>query len=312
MKKVIITTSSFGVFDQAPLNLLKKNGFEAILNPFKRKVTTEELKGLIQEHRPVGLIAGTENITSDLLKMNDNSLRCISRVGVGWDNIDHQAAEEKGIPICRTPDAVTPAVAELSLGLILNLLRKVCSHDSSLKDGVWKKQMGSLLFGKKVGVLGAGRIGKRVSELLVAFGAKVIAFDPYEDKAWSEKFNIQYEKNFESFISNMDIITIHASYNEEMKSLFNKNTFKKAKNNLLLVNLSRGEMINEDDLLNAIETGEISGAALDVYEKEPYEGPLVNAKNIILTPHVGSYAKETRILMESESVENLLSILNQG
>jgi D-3-phosphoglycerate dehydrogenase len=178
-----------------------------------------------------------------------------------------------------------------------------------LKSGEWNKQMGSLLSGKRVGVLGVGRIGKKVSELLVAFGAKVTAFDPYEDQEWSSRHNVQYETNFNKFISNMDIITIHSSYNEEMKHLFNKELFQLSKDNLLLVNLSRGEMINEVDLASALEGGIISGAALDVFEKEPYIGPLSNQENVILTPHIGSYARETRIQMEKEAVENLLSKL---
>ncbi|MDC1174971.1 phosphoglycerate dehydrogenase [Bacteriovoracaceae bacterium] len=306
MKKVLITTSSFGEFSSDPLDRLNEKGFEPVLNPYKRKVTERELIELINEHKPVALIAGTENISSNVLGKAKDFLNCISRVGVGWDNVDLDFAKANNISVYRTPDAVTPAVAELTLALILDLMRKVSEQNQVLKSGVWRKQMGSLLGKKTVGVMGAGRIGKKVSELVKAFGATVVCFDLYKDEAWSKKNDIKYIDDFEDFVLLSDIVSIHCSYSDDLKGIFNKNIFNKIEKDFYIVNLSRGEMIVEEDLITALRDGIVSGAGLDVFEREPYEGPLRDLDNVVLTPHIGSYAKETRIQMESEAVENFL------
>ncbi|MBU0468122.1 MAG: hydroxyacid dehydrogenase, partial [Candidatus Omnitrophica bacterium] len=175
-KKVFISTSTFAKFSDEPLRILEGSGFEHILNPTGRKVTEDELAKLAEGC--VGLVAGTEKISGEVMdKLCD--LKVISRCGVGMDSVDLEAAKKKGIEVVNTPDAPTLAVAELTIGLILNLLRKISSMDKELKYGVWNKKMGNLLLNKKVGIVGFGRIGRKVAEMLMQFGCAIAYHDSF-------------------------------------------------------------------------------------------------------------------------------------
>jgi D-3-phosphoglycerate dehydrogenase len=299
MKKIAITTTSFGRYENRHLELLKENRLEVILNPHGRKLKKDEVVELCSE--AAGIIAGTEILDTDVME-NLPNLRVISRCGTGLDNVDLNAAKRLGIRVFNTPDAPILAVAELTVGLILNLLRKVNQMDTTIKSGKWEKLMGNLLYGKKVGIIGFGRIGQKVAELLSTFGVDLAYYD-IETK--SCKVNCS-EKKFDEVLNWADIITLHLSPPKGSSPVIGSKEIKMMKKGSWLINVSRGGMIDENALYNFLKEGYLSGAALDVFEHEPYTGTLKELNNVILTPHIGSYAKEARIEMERQSVENLL------
>ena len=300
--KVIITTSSFARYDTSAIDMLIAKGLDVILNPLGRKLTEPEVHGMLEQERPIGMIAGTEPLTSFVLSHASSYLRVISRAGTGWDNIDHETAENKGIAVYRTPNAVTDAVAELTLALILNLLRQVGSSDRELRKGRWEKRMGLLLSGKKVGIIGCGRIGKRVGKLVEAFGGKVAFNDVCQVDTPENWINL----GLKDLLKEADIITLHIAPGKDTRVVFDKQRIRGMKKGSWLINTSRGELIDEQALYNAICDSHLQGAALDVFEQEPYRGPLRDLDNVVLTPHIGSYARESRTRMERESAVNLL------
>ncbi|MDD5545978.1 MAG: phosphoglycerate dehydrogenase [Candidatus Omnitrophica bacterium] len=300
MKKIFISTSSFGEFDRAPLDLLKEAGYEAGLNTNGRSLAKDEIAKLASG--AVGIVAGTEPLDRDNLARLPG-LKVISRCGAGMDNVDLKAAAELGIRVFNTPDAPTLAVAELTVGLLLSLLRRTSQMDREIRGGKWKKRMGSLLSGKRVGIIGFGRIGRKVAELLGPFKCELSYYD-IKDAAGQPAAGAK-KTGLDELLSTSDIVLIHVSKTKE-GYLLGENELKKMKKLAWVVNVSRGGMVDEAALCRALKDGSLSGAAMDVFEQEPYQGPLKEMENVILTPHIGSYAREARIQMEVEAVKNLL------
>jgi D-3-phosphoglycerate dehydrogenase len=300
--KILISTSSFNTNSEAFI-LLKKKRFEVILNPYKRKLSESEIKEMLPGID--GLIAGLEPITKDVLNHADN-LKVISRCGAGIDNVDLEAAKCFGIKVYSTPDAVTQAAAELTIGLMFNILRNISAGDRLIRSGAWTKQMGNLLYGKTLGILGLGRIGKKIVELLQPFGLKYLARDIAPNNEFAVKYSVRY-CCLDDILREADIITIHLPYEASLDKLIGERELNLMKENAVLINASRGGLIDEDALYTALRQKRIAGAAIDAFASEPYSGKLRELDNIILTPHVGSYAREVREKMESEAVANLLT-----
>lgn len=296
MRKVAITTTSFGKYDNEPLDLLRRNGFETVLNPYGRKLKKEEVTNLCAGS--VGIIAGTEILDASVMN-NLPGLRVISRCGTGLDKVDLDATKKLGIKVFNTPDSPTLPVAELTVGLILNLLRKINRMDFALRQDRWEKLMGNLLYGKNVGIIGFGRIGKKVAELLKPFGCRIKYYDPEVVTSDSDIKKVELNELLEG----SDIISIHVSTKEQ---IIGESEIKQIKKGAWMVNVSRGGVVDENALYHALKEGYLTGAAIDVFVQEPYMGPLKELGNVILTPHIGSYAKEARIKMEMYAVENLL------
>jgi len=251
-----------------------------------------------------GVIAGTELYSEEILSQLPN-LKVISRLGVGLDNIDLTFAKSQGLKIYKTNTTPALAVVELTLGLILNLLRKINVQNNQLKQGAWEKQLGELFSGKTLGIVGLGTIGKQLVKLLKGFNLNIIAYDLHQDEIFAKEHDIQYNE-FEILLNKSDIVSIHLNLTDDTNKLFDFNILKKMKRNAILVNTSRGEIINEEDLIKALNEKLIQGAGLDVFENEPYNGSLINYDNVILTPHIGAYAKEIRMQMELEAAQNLI------
>jgi len=301
-QKVLVTTSSFGQYSDAVLEKLKNHDLQLITNPYKHTLTEIELLQLLEKERPVGLLAGTEPITAKVLETAAGYIRVISRVGTGWDNINHKAAGAAGVKVYRTPDAATEAVAELTLGLILNLLRKLNQMDQELKSGLWEKRMGSLLQYKKLGIIGFGKIGKRLAQLMVPFDVQV----GYYDVVAIHDGSSNKAMDLDSLLAWSDIVTLHVSASPKTDVILTKKRIKLMKRGSCLINVSRGGLVDETALYDALRDQHLSGAALDVFESEPYDGILRFLSNVILTPHIGSYARESRVRMEMEAVDNLI------
>lgn len=300
MNKILITTSSFGKNDSSYLESLTKNGFAYELNPYARKLTETEIIGLIEEHQPIGIIAGVEPLNRIVLEKAKN-LRVISRCGIGLDSVDLEAAKAMEITVVNTPDAPTIPVAELTIGMILTLLRKIHLSDASIRKNEWFRPMGSLLYEKTVGIVGCGRIGSYVAKLLEPFGCKIIGYDPIAIS--SHNIEITTIKNV---LEQSDIITIHIPYSIDNRYFVDAAFLKQMKKGALIINAARGGLVNEEGLFDSLNSGHLAGAALDCFEEEPYIGPLKELENVLMTGHIGSYALEGRIMMERQSVENLL------
>lgn len=302
--KVFISTTSFGKYDTTPLKTLEDRSFAVTTNPFGRKLTPDEAVELAGD--AVGIIAGTETLDGAVLERL-TVLRVISRCGTGLDNVDMDSAARLGIKVFNTPDAPTLPVAELTVGLILNLLRKVNRMDSALREDRWEKLMGNLLCGKKVGIIGFGRIGRKVAELLSNFDTE-LAYCDIESKSCSIKCS---SKGFREILGWADIITLHLSASPDQCPVIGGEEIKSMKKGGWLINVSRGGVVDEEALYHALRANRLSGAAVDVFEKEPYEGPLKELNNVILTPHIGSYATEARVRMEQEAANNLIKGLEE-
>ena len=286
--------------------MIHEKFFQIILNENNIKLRYSELENDI--FRFDGVIAGTEEYDRHMLDAAEN-LKVISRVGVGLDNIDLDYASEKGIKVFKTQTGPSLAVAELALGLILDLMRKIIEQSNNLNNGVWKKQMGSLVSGKTLGIIGLGTIGKKLVEITKGLQLKYLAFDLIKDEVFAQENNVEYW-DLSYLLENADIISIHLNMTKENVNLINMSRLKKMKPSSIIINTSRGEIINEHDLEIAVNDGVIAGAGLDVFQEEPYNGPLTNYENVILSPHIGSYAQEIRMAMELEAVNNLIEGLN--
>ena len=308
MHNIFIATSTFGVHSKEPIKILEDESKDFNFNPLSRKLTSNEL--IKFAHDSNGIVAGTELYTKEVIDQLPH-LKVISRLGIGMDNIDQDVAKKKGIYLFKTQTTPAPAVAELVLGFMLDLARKINYQNNTLKSGVWKKQMGNLLHGKTLGIIGLGTIGKTLVKLVKGFNFNIRAFDLFQDKKFAKKFDVKY-CDLDTLLSESDIISIHLNLTEETNQLMNASQIRKMKQDSILINTSRGEMIDEGALYKALKEKKILGAGLDVFNDEPYSGALTDLDNVILTPHIGSYAKELRVQMELEAVENLIRGLNES
>ena len=293
---ILITTSSFSIMDfDRSLNV--------IFNPYGRRLTEDEVLALIKEYQPVGMIAGVEPISKKVLDAAEN-LKVISRCGIGMDSVDLKVAGELGIKVINTPDAPAQAVAELTLGLMLAVLRKIPQQDTGIRKGNWKGPKGRLLSGKTIGIVGCGRIGSKVAFICSAFGCRCLGYDPL--------INIHpliEITEFSKLLEFSDIVTLHIPLTDKNRGLISENQIENMKNKAILINAARGGLVDEEALYNALSNGKLTGAGLDCFKEEPYNGRLIELDNIVLSPHMGSSTVETRKIMEQQSVDNLINTL---
>lgn len=304
-RDILVSPSSFGTCGDEPLELLEKYASNVILNPHGRKLTAEEVLDLASGC--VGIVAGVEPLHADILAQLP-ALRCISRVGVGLQNIDLEAARDRGIEIRNTPDGPTLPVAELAVGLAFAVLRRIPLADRNLRAGGWKKEMGSLLTGKKVGIVGIGRIGRAAADLFLGLGCQVVATDPAPDRAWLESRRVKLLP-LADLLRQADVVALHLGIDPDAPPVIGAQEFDLMKPDAVLLNLARGEAVDEQSLYQALQSGRIAGAGLDVFGSEPYQGPLTSLDQVVLTPHLGTYAREARLQMELGAVENLIDSL---
>lgn len=303
--KVLASPSSIGQIASDPFDILEANGYEVVKNPYGRRLTEDETIELAKDC--VGIVAGVENLNSKVIDALPN-LKCISRVGVGMDSVDILYAESKGIQVLNTPNGPTRAVAELTLGLTMSLLRKIPNAHYDLKNKVWKKQTGNLLFEKKVGILGLGRIGRMTAEIFRALGNPVAGYDLYPNEKWAKENGVDI-LDLKELLATCDIVTIHVPAKVDGSAVITKAELDLLKDDAFLINVSRGGVIDEDALYKVLKSGKLSAVALDVFSHEPYSGPLCEVENVVLTPHIGSYAKEGKLKMEVNAAQNLIKAL---
>lgn len=305
--KILIATTSFGEWDESPLNILRGAGCELLVRPRNHFGREEDLVQLGNEC--VGIIAGTESYSAAILD-RFSRLRTISRCGAGLDTIDLAHAKAKGISVLSTPFGPTQAVAELTLGLIFSLIRHIPRTDREIREGEWGKRMGFLLGEMTFGILGLGRIGKRLAEMLRCLGAQVVGYDKQPDLAWCQSQGIGFLP-WDQVIRSVDVLCLHLPHDPELHHCIGPQELSCLRPGSFLVNTSRGGLVDELALAEALRAGALSGAALDVFEREPYQGPLRDLPNIILTSHIGSYARAGRIAMERDAAQNLVNELRR-
>jgi len=254
-----------------------------------------DLKGAIAD-ADVLIVRSATKANADLLS-SAKKLKAVLRGGVGLDNVDKEYCKSKNIAVFNTPGAATNSVAELAIGLILSLARKIPAAHLKMKGKVWAKKelTGTEINGKMLGILGYGRIGKMVAQKAKALGMTVIAHDKMAQP--DESANLV---SFDELLAKSDYITLHVPLTPETKGLFNKDSIAKMKKNACIINLARGPVVDEDALYDACKTGTIAGAACDVYPIEPYTGKLLELDNIVFTPHLGADTKEGNLRVGNE------------
>ncbi len=307
MAKILISTVPFGEKNRFPLELLKDKSIDYTINPLNKKFTEEELAKYIVDVD--ALIAGTEPIT-DYVLSKANKLKHISRVGIGLDSVDLAAAKNRNIEVSYTPDAPAPAVAELTLGLMLSLLRSVHISNLNMHNGKWDRIFGRRLSEIKLGIIGVGRIGLRVLRRTRAFGTpEILLNDIAPNHEIDREMKVKWTTK-EDIFRNADLISLHLPLTHLTKNLISKRELLMMKKDALLINTSRGGIINENDLYNTMMDGYLNGVAIDVFEKEPYKGPLIEIDRCLLTSHMGSMSEDCRTRMEIEATEETVRYLS--
>jgi len=304
--KVLISTVPFARRDVTPLQILSNAGIEYVVNPLGRKFKREELHREIANYD--GLIAGTEVIDKTIIQRAQN-LKLIARVGIGLDNVDLIAARDSGVEVCYTPDAPSPAVAELTVAMMLTMLRQVHVSNQQMHNGVWHRYFGRRLSECSVGIIGAGRIGRRVLKLLSSFDIEKIFVNDIDDTIALEKSDHIVFKDKEAIYEKADIISIHVPLTKETRGMIGDREFSIMKEDTIVINTSRGGIVDEAALFNALGANQIGGAAIDVFETEPYEGNLKKLENCLLTAHMGSMSVDCRTQMEIEATEDTVRFL---
>lgn len=307
-KRVFISTYPFGKYNPIPIQILEEKGFEIIKNPYARKLKTEEVAELAKDVDAI--IAGTENLT-DLIHLN-KKLQLIARVGIGLDSVPLKLCREKGIVVTYTPDAVTMAVAELTIGLMIDVTRKVQLADKEMRRGGWSRFVGKRLGESVIGIIGVGRVGLNVIRLLSEFYPKEILIQDIKDKSKEvasllDPKKIQYRfVSKEEVFRKSDIVSLHVPLTSLTRKMITKKELEFFSSDSYLINTARGELIEEADLIHSLSNQKLAGAAIDVFSKEPYTGDLIKIENVVLTEHMGSCSYDCRLAMEKEASEDVI------
>jgi D-3-phosphoglycerate dehydrogenase len=293
--------------NQTGIDILKKAGMQV---DYKPNILTDELLSVVKDYQVI-LVRSRTKITREIIQAASNA-KIIARAGVGLDNIEVTAAEEKGIRLVNAPEAAINAVSELTVGNMISLARSIPLADSEMKRGKWIKKnlMGTELSGKYLGIVGVGNIGRNVGRIAKALRMNIIGYDPYPiDRDYIKEVGL-IVTDLNTLIQSADFITCHVPLLEETKHLFNAELISNMKSTAYIINASRGGVIDETALYNALCNGSIAGAALDVFETEPpINNLLIELPNVICTPHIGAQTKEAQELTSIVIAEKIIQII---
>jgi len=310
MPTALISSRSFGEISPIGRTILEQAGLEVRrVGAEHRPLDPVKLERIMADEQPDVLIAGAEPIPREVLAASPN-LRVVQKHGVGVDNIDLDAATELGIAVGNAPGTNTDAVADLTVGFMLALLRSVVPAAVSTQSGGWERFIGHELGQLTVGVVGTGRIGRSVIQRLSGFGTRVIAFDVYKDVQAAKTLAFRYVE-FEDLLRESDIVTLHIPLMPETENLISAQQLCWMKPTALLINIARGELVDEQALAECIRVGGIAGAGVDVFATEPPQSsPLLKLKHVIATPHIGAYTVEAMDAMARSCAETVVAVLN--
>ncbi|MDX1992584.1 MAG: phosphoglycerate dehydrogenase [bacterium] len=305
--RVLITTRSFRAMPGAHQQLLEEAGCEIVNSPVNRPLEAHELADLLPGID--GVILGVDPITPEVLERADR-LRVISRYGIGLDAVDLAAATAKGIVVTNTPGGNTNAVAELTLAYMLALARNLPRHDRQIRQRDWSLLKGRELTGQTLGLIGMGRIGRRVAELVRPFNMPILFYDPYPpDAAFLQQVNGKAVM-LDEVITSSDFISLHLPLSDQTRNLINADVLAKMKPGAFLVNTARGGLVDETALYDSLQAGRLGGAAFDAFAQEPaFDSILITCDNFIATPHIGSSTVQATLQMGLMASQNLLAVL---
>ncbi|CAH2103364.1 unnamed protein product [Euphydryas editha] len=282
----------------------------------KEKITKEELLKEIPNHDALVVRSATQ-VTKEVLEAG-SKLKVVGRAGAGVDNIDVKTAGQKGIAVINAPGANAMSACELTCGLMLALARHVVPAATALRAGQWERTQhtGTELYGKTLAILGLGRVGREVAVRMSAFGMKIIGYDPYVTEEQCAQFNATKMEDLDEIWPRADYITLHTPLIQSTRQFINSRVLSKCKKGVKIINVGRGGLINEIDFYAALKSGQISGAALDVFEQEPPTDPLtlsiIQHPAVIATPHLGASTKEAQVRVGSEIAEQLVNLVEPG
>lgn len=306
--RLLVSPTSYGKNDPRLKIDLQALVSEVIYNPTGKPLGSAEVAELLQGVD--GYIAGLDVIDRSALEKADR-LKVISRYGVGVDNVDLDAAKEKGIIVTNTPGANSGSVAELTLGLILALARQIPEASQQVQQGKWPRLTGVSLEGKTIGILGLGAIGRQLVRRLAGFDCHCLAYDPYADKEFATNHNVTLVDTIDKVITSSDFVSLHLPLLPETKGLVNAEFLAKMKKDSFLINTSRGEVVVEADLFNALQSRHLRGAGLDAFTVEPPDpnNPLLHLPQIIVTPHMGAHTDSATSNMGWLAMNDCLAVL---
>ncbi len=299
-RMILVATRTFGKYSKEPVEYLKEHGFELI-----RVESREELEKFVEDAD--AMIVGTMKVDRSIIE-RAKKLKIIAKHGVGTDNIDLESATEFGVPVVIVKETNSESVAELVIGFIFTLSRRLIqAHNDLYFSKSWKDWMGYEISGKTLGIVGYGSIGKKVALKAHCLGMKILATDPkvryFPD--WVENVSL------EDLLRRSDFVTLHVPLYDSTKGMIGYEELKLMKRSAFLINTSRGGVVNERDLVKAVEEGEISGAALDVFEEEPpYDSPVFSCEKIVTTPHIGSHTHEAVFRMGMSVAKSIVEFFN--
>ncbi len=306
--KILVTPTSYGKNDLRLKSKLENEVREVVYNPTGKPLTSDQVSELLIGVD--GYIAGLDEINAAALKYADQ-LKVISRYGVGVDNVDLNFAREKGIIITNTPGANSVSVAELALGLILALARQIPEAAKAVHQGQWPRLAGLSLEGKTIGIIGLGAIGRQLAQRLKGFDCHIMAYDPHVDAPAGKAFGVEMVE-METVIAEADFLSLHLPLIPETRNLVNKDFLTRMKKGSFIINTSRGEVVDETALYEALISGHVRGAALDAFGAEPPDptNPLLNLPQVIATPHLGAQTDGATSNMGWIALNDCLAVLN--
>jgi phosphoglycerate dehydrogenase-like enzyme len=307
---VAITTVAMRDGNNEVVRTLTEMGYRVAVHPDVLPPTLDQQHTLLAD--AVGIIAGSEPLTSAALDAAPH-LRVISRHGVGYDAVDLAAATARGIVVTYVPDAMVDAVADLTLGLLLGLARRIPEFDSALKQGEWRRAMAADVGRRTLGVVGTGRIGMAVARRARAFNMRLVGCDPYPHPLFVEEFGGDYV-SLDELLEVSDFVSLHAPASAETRGLISDAALRKMKSSAFLINCGRGTLVDEAALLAALDEGRLAGAGLDVFSTEPPDPDsaaerLARHPRVVATPHVASFTPATAARMGRAALQNLLAVL---
>lgn len=280
---------------------------------YRPVLTAEDLKRIIKDYDAL-MIRSSSKITKDLISAAER-LKVIGRAGVGVDNVDVEAATDKGIVVINSPEGNTVAASEHTIALMLAMIRHIPGADTSIKGGKWERSAltGKEVFNKSMGIIGAGKVGSRVASIVKAMGMKVFIYDPFISGERVEQLGAYYAASLDDIWKSADFITLHVPKNKDTLNLINKDTLAKMKKGVKIINCARGGLINEADLAEAIRKGQVEMAAIDVFEQEPAkDSPLLKlGDRVVLTPHLGASTEEAQMNVAVDVAEQIRD-MSQG
>jgi len=306
--KILVTPTSLqpGKNEEA-LETLREFSAELVFNPFGRPLDENEVISLLNDCD--GYVAGLDQITRNVFAACPN-LKAVSRYGAGYDRIDTAAAKQYGVTLTNTPGVNSQAVGELAFSLILSVSRNIPYLNEQTRAGEWVRTTGMELKGKTLGIIGLGAIGKVVARCGQGFGMNVIAYDSYIDRSFCADHRIR-NCSFAEVIALSDVISLHLPLNSETHHLIDADCFDKMKDKSILVNTSRGGIIDENAAYQALKSKKIRGLGLDAFEVEPpKDSKLFEFTNVIATPHAGAHTEEATYNMAAAAVKNLIDVLS--